>query len=110
MSIEQGYSIGIDLGGTKILTIRCDAQGRVLGQARLPTNADEGPDAVLGRMFATVQRVMADADPAELRGVGVGAPGPLDVATGVLFEPPNLPGWTQVPVRDLLTGWLREQY
>src|SRR5690349_1784090 len=108
--MDSGYIVGIDLGGTKILTARCDLGGQVLAQARLPTHAEEGPDAVLGRIFETVRRVLADCDPAQLVGVGIGAPGPLDSATGVLFNPPNLPGWTRIPLRDLLSEWLREQY
>src|SRR5690242_13406038 len=108
--MDPSYIIGIDLGGTKILTARCDLRGHVAAQARQPTGAEDGLQAVLGRIFQTVETVMADCDPAHLVGVGVGAPGPLDVNTGVLFEPPNLPGWTKVPVRDLLSGWLRERF
>jgi glucokinase len=102
--------IGIDLGGTKILTARCDLRGQVLAQARVPTQAADGPDAVLGRIFATVRTVMAGCDPAQLRGVGIGTPGPLDITTGVVFDPPNLPGWIEVPLRDRLRQWLQAEY
>lgn len=108
--MDPGYIVGIDLGGTKILTARCDLRGQVQAQVRVPTGADDGPDAVLGRIFETVRTVMAACDPAALRGVGIGTPGPLDVTTGVVFNPPNLPGWTRIPLRDLLSQWLREHY
>lgn len=108
--MDPGYIVGVDLGGTKILTARCDLAGRVLAQARLPTRADEGQEAVLGRIFDTIRAVLADCDPAQLLGVGIGTPGSLDVATGVLFNPSNLPGWTEIPLRALLRGWLQEQY
>jgi glucokinase len=108
--MESGYLVGVDLGGTKILTARCDLQGRVLAQARQPTHAARGPEVVLGRIFDTIREVIGASDPAQLRGVGIGSPGALDVARGVVFDPANLPGWTEVPLRDLVSAWLAEQF
>ena len=108
--MESGYLVGVDLGGTKILTARCDLQGRVLAQARLPTHAADGPEVVLGRIFDSIREVIGESDPAHLRGVGIGTPGALDVASGVLFNPANLPGWNEVPLRDLVRTWLGEQF
>jgi glucokinase len=107
--MDPGYIVGVDLGGTKILTARCDLAGQVLAQARLPTLAEEGPDAVLARIFATIQTVLAGCDPAHLRGVGIGSPGTLDNATGTVFDPPNLPGWRVVPLRDRVRAWLQAE-
>lgn len=98
-----GYVVGIDLGGTKILTARVGVQGEIEAQVRELTHATEGSTAVIDRMVNTVARVLEDADPAGLIGVGVGAPGPLDPKTGVLYSPPNLPGWERVPLRDILS-------
>ncbi|HET7081366.1 MAG TPA: ROK family protein [Chloroflexia bacterium] len=103
------YVIGIDLGGTKILTARFDLRGQVLAQVREQTRAEEGPDAVINRMAGTVQAVMQGVDPAGLVGVGVGSPGPIYPATGVVSRPPNLPGWDNVPLRDILRDRLRAQ-
>ncbi len=101
-----GYVVGIDLGGTKIMTARCDLLGHVQAQQRIDTPAAAGPDAVIAAMVNTVQTVTAGADPDQLIGVGVGAPGPLDPTTGILYGPPNLPGWEQVPLRDILSARL----
>jgi glucokinase len=103
------YVVAIDLGGTKILTARLDLQGQVLAQAREQTRAEQGPDAVINRMLGTVQAVMQGADPGRLVGVGVGSPGPIYPATGVVTRPPNLPGWDYVPLRDILRDRLRAQ-
>jgi len=101
------YVIGIDLGGTKILTARFDLRGQVLAQARDQTRAEEGPAAVINRMAGTIEAVMQGADPAGLVGLGVGSPGPIYPATGVVDSPPNLPGWDHVPLRDILRDRLR---
>ena len=108
--MEPGYVVGVDLGGTKVLTARCDRQGQVLAQVRQPTHAADGPEAVLGRIFESIRAVIGESDPAQLQGVGIGAPGALDTASGVQFNPANLPGWTRVPLRDLVRTWLETHF
>jgi glucokinase len=108
--MDNGYLVGIDLGGTKILTARCTLQGAIVAQKRVPTEAAMGPKAILRRIVKTVLDVTAGCDPAGLRGVGVGAPGGVDINTGVLAYAPNLPGWHNVPLRDILSSWLREAF
>jgi glucokinase len=95
MASRQAYTGGIDLGGTKIQAVVIDAGNEVAGQARRPTPTTGGPPDIVAEMAATL-RDAADAagvDTAELRGVGVGAPGAADFATGTLAHAPNLPGW-----------------
>ncbi|MDR7486568.1 MAG: ROK family protein [Armatimonadota bacterium] len=102
-----GPIIGVDLGGTKILTALVDEGGRVLGRARIPTPAS-GPDTDIEAIVQSVRTVVARSgvDLRAVAGMGVGAPGPLDPATGVVFEPPNLPGWKDVPLAERLADRL----
>jgi glucokinase len=103
-------AIGVDLGGTKILTAVVEGDGRVLARERVPT-PQEGPDSVVAAVAGTIEAALAAADvPAHaIVGVGVGAPGPLNPDTGMVFEPPNLKGWHDVPFGALLTGALGMQ-
>jgi glucokinase len=100
------FVIGIDLGGTKIKTALVDNTGKVTAQDYQETNATEaeGPSAVIERMSDAARKVMADAGvkPAQVKAVGVGAPGPLDIEAGILISPPNLPGWFRVPLKQLI--------
>lgn len=100
--------LGIDLGGTKILTALVDDQGQVLARARIATPSG-GPDPVVAAIMDSSRTVVARAGLAlaAVGGVGVGAPGPMDPATGVVFEPPNLPGWRDVPLAEILAPRLR---
>jgi glucokinase len=95
---------GIDLGGTKILVLIAAGDGRVVGQARVATQAAQGPDAVIARIADTVRAAAADAqiEVASIRAAGVSAPGPIDTAEGVITDPPNLPGWHNVPLAKTL--------
>lgn len=97
------YIIGVDLGGTNLRAALSDAQGTIIDEVRVPTLADEGPDAVTGRLVTCIERVRAALPSGgELLGVGVGSPGPLDPFDGVVFTMPNLPGWKNVPLRAIL--------
>lgn len=101
------YVVGVDLGGTQLRAALADSAGRIYAEVRTPTEAAEGPDAVIGRIVACIDQVRASLHAEDvLLGVGVGAPGPLDPEEGVVFTMPNLPGWNNVPLRDMLSSRL----
>lgn len=86
---------GLDLGGTKIQAVVTGRAARVLGAGRRNTPTRGGPEAVVAELAGTVGDALAQGgiDPARLRGVGVGAPGSIDPAAGVVFEAVNIEGW-----------------
>jgi glucokinase len=97
--------VGVDLGGTSIVVGTLPEDGRALyGLATEPTPVQDGPDAVADCMVGLIRRSI-DATRRELgagiqvAGVGVGAPGPLDTARGIVVVAPNL-GWKDMPLRD----------
>jgi len=86
---------GIDLGGTKIQTAIVEPGGKVLGEARRPTPTSGGPQDVADAMAASLRESAqaAGVETASLQGVGVGSPGDVEEATGVVSGARNLPGW-----------------
>ncbi len=101
------YAIGVDLGGTKILTALVDGAGRVVQRHRVPTPR-EGPAAVVEAIAGTVDAVLQGTavHRPQPTGIGVGSPGPLDPRAGIVLEPPNLPGWHDVPLARMLSDRL----
>ena len=97
------YIIAVDLGGTQLRAALADEAGQIYDEVRVRTEAEEGSAAVIERMIACIERVRA-ALPAggDLLGVGIGAPGPLDPFEGVVLNPPNIPGWDNVPLRAIV--------
>ena len=93
--------IGLDLGGTQIRTILADKRGTVLERHTLLTLAQEGQDAVLQRICQAIAAVMP---PQPVLAIGAGVPGPTDPYAGVILMGPNLPGWRNVNLRDLLSA------
>jgi glucokinase len=101
------YVIGVDVGGTKILTMLADTLGNVLAEVEVPTMAAEGGDNVLGRVLQTISAVQQQAGVAGgLLAVAVGVPGPIDVEKGWVHFCPNLP-WTNLPLRQILESKLQ---
>jgi glucokinase len=102
--LTGSHVVGMDLGGTKILAAVVDADGRVVSEAKVKTQPEKGPDAVIERMAQAaqeaVQKLKLDWD--AVRGIGVGAPGPVDPDAGVVHQTPNLPGWEEVPLASQL--------
>jgi glucokinase len=97
--MSEKLMVGVDLGGSKINTVLADAQGNIRARDLIDTIADEGPDAVIGR---TVEAIKHVASGVELLGIGVGAAGACDTAHGIVTHSPNLPGWHNIPLRDII--------
>ena len=96
------YSIGIDLGGTKIMTGLIGMDGTVVQSIEAPTLATEGPQKIIDRMKKSISILSEKIQPELILGIGIGAPGDLDLKHGVVRSAPNLPGWEQVPLATTL--------
>jgi glucokinase len=96
--------LGIDLGGTKILTAVANSQGKILSRDHSITPAKKGYEAVIRSILESAHRALEQANIAisALSAIGVGAPGISNPETGILFTSPNLPGWRDVPLRDIM--------
>jgi glucokinase len=96
-------TIGIDLGGTNIKAGLVDEHQGLRSRREIPTEAERGCDHVIARLI-TLARELRQQLPAsaESPAVGIGVPGPLDHARGIVHHAPNLPGWVNVPLRERL--------
>lgn len=92
--------IAVDLGGTQIRAARYTQEGVQEARVAMPTGAADGQEVVLQRVRSAIRQVW----PLEgtVAAIGMGVPGPLDYRRGVVRFAPNLPGWVQVPIRDLM--------
>ena len=100
------FVLGIDIGGTNLVVGSVAEDGSaVLAEASEPTHAEAGATQVLDRLVALAERAVAatrrQAPGAEIIGVGVGAPGPLDTKRGIVLLTPNL-GWVNMPLRQII--------
>lgn len=97
--------LALDIGGTKLAAGVVTPDGALLASVREPTALGDGPRRIVDRLVELGAKVTSEAGltTGDLAAVGVGCGGPLDVERGIVQDPPNLPGWTDVP----LVAWLR---
>ena len=99
---------GVDIGGTNIKIGLVTGQRRLLGHASIPTQPQDGVRQLVARSAQTIRdlAVQAKLRPGAVRGVGIGAPGPLDIRKDVIIFMPNI-GWRNVPFTRLFAKELR---
>jgi len=95
------FSIGVDLGGTNLRIAAVDDEGRLIEKVTLGTKIALGSKRVLDDMCDAIRRLSEKhRGSSSLVGIGVGVPGIIDMSSGMIRESPNLPGWSDTPVRS----------
>ena len=96
------FFLGIDLGGTNIKSGVVAECGSPLSKCTTRTHAKDGPVEGVRRMCEVGADAIAEAglDLSDIAAVGVATPGTMDIPGGMLLDPPNLPGWENVPIRQ----------
>ncbi|NII50051.1 ROK family transcriptional regulator [Frigoribacterium endophyticum] len=97
--------LGADFGAGHLTTALTDLMGEVLLSRHVELSIADGPEAVLTTMVAEADTLLADLgrSRADLIGVGIGLPGPVQFSTGRPVNPPIMPGWDGFDV----PGWVR---
>ncbi len=93
--------IGIDVGGTKTAVIAGTVDGTILWRRQFPTNASRGFEVIFRDLCTLVDACVREF-PGRASALSVAIGGPLDIARGIVKSPPNLPGWSDIPLKALL--------
>ena len=94
--------LGIDIGGTSLRAALADSPSSILAKARRPAPADQPPEAMVQEISSMYRSLLEQVGSSGAVAVGVSSPGPVDTVAGALVDPPNLPQFTTVPLRDML--------
>jgi glucokinase len=99
------YCVGIDLGGTNIKAGLLDEHRRPTPTVESPTPMQDGREAVVRAIFAAARAAMAQSGVAagDVVGAGIGSPGPISISQGMIITLPNIPGMSNVPLRDMVS-------
>src|SRR5271168_953102 len=105
--MPEQYFIGVDVGGTKVAAGLVNSGGEITHQTRVPMVATEAA-AGLAAVKSAIDSVLTASNLSPelqrlISGIGICAPGPLDPRTGVVINPPNLPGWRNFPLAELIS-------
>ncbi len=106
--MQNTFYAGVDVGGTNIKIGIVDDSGKVVGKDKFPTQPNKGSEIAWEFVKSGLQRLLDQAklDWDDIASVGLGTPGPLDLSTGMILTPTNLPGWHHSPIREQLSTQL----
>lgn len=96
--MNSAFTVGVDLGGTKIATALVDIKGNIAATDYTATGTQRDPSIVIAEIVATVRKVSTVATGERVLAVGVGAAGQIDPNNGTVRSSPNL-GWENVPLQ-----------
>ena len=98
--------LGIDIGGTKVALGLGGPDGELVARSQHAAETHRGPDAMLERIVSETKELLA-ASGGRTQAIGIACGGPLDRRQGLVLGPPNLPGWTSVPIVERLSDALK---
>jgi glucokinase-like ROK family protein len=98
------WVVGIDLGASKTVCALVSDENVITARTRIETHALDGPATVADRICESVRGLLAQTPPdVKVERIGVCSPGPLDHVSGMIYDPPNLTGWRNVPFAAMLS-------
>ena len=109
----HGIVLVADLGGNHARAAVVDLGGHLLAEEHEPMKIATGPEVVLAWVDGAFRRLLADTgwEADQVRGIGVGVPGPVEFDSGMVTQPPIMPGWDGYPIAERLRHtWHRPVY
>lgn len=97
--------IGVDLGATNINSLLMREDGEILARDFRPSLGYQGKEKVLSQIILSIKTLKKEKKKFNISsflGVGVGSPGPLSVKDGIIWHSPNISGWENIPIVDIL--------
>ncbi|MGI9455266.1 MAG: ROK family protein [Aeoliella sp.] len=103
---QPPFFAGIDVGGTNIKMGIVDDSGQPVAFTKIPTQEADGPNRAAERMAETIATMQSEIGlaPGDVAHIGLATPGPLDLNTGMLLTPGNLPHWHETPIREVVSA------
>ncbi len=95
------YLVGIDIGGTKCAIVIGDKDFEIHKKIKFETKTEQGYLAILEEFFKHLDDLFLEIPQKQFKQIGISCGGPLDSVNGMVYSPPNLPGWDNVPIVDI---------
>lgn len=104
LNSRAGYVIGVELNTANAVCLLCDFQAGVIDRMISRIEISAGPQNTIEVIADMVLRIVEQngLESGQIFGVGLVSAGPFDCENGVMINPPNFPGWLDVPIRDLV--------
>jgi len=97
------YYIGLDIGGTKCAVVVGDKDFNVYRKVQFETRTERAYTEILNEFHQHIEELLKEFSKEKLKRIGISCGGPLDSKEGVIYSPPNLPGWDNVPIVEIFS-------
>ena len=94
--------IGIDVGGTNVKIALVDDKGSILYSNSVPTRAEMGYEYTVNNIKQAIRDLMNESKCTDIQGIGFDFPGQIDYKNGVVRLAPNIPGWVNIPIAQII--------
>lgn len=98
---KKKFAVGVDLGGTSIKVGLVDPKGKIVNKISVDSHAEKGPDAVIKQIKRGIKEVTEEKRD-KIIGIGIGAPGSVELKKGTVENPPNFPGWGKIHIGNII--------
>jgi glucokinase len=102
--MAEKWIVGVDLGGTTTKLAFISTYGEIVHKWEIPTDKSDGGKNITTNIAKSIDRKLEELEQpkSKLIGIGMGAPGPVNLESGIIYEAVNL-GWeNEYPLQDLL--------
>ena len=96
--------IGIDVGGTNVKLALVSNEGKIIYSNSIPTHAEMGYEYTVNNIKEAISILLKETEnkPEDVQGIGFGFPGQVDYKSGIVRLAPNIPGWIDVPIANMI--------
>lgn len=107
MTEQTETFVGVDIGGTKVAAGLVNSNGEILFKTRNPMKASGSAEEGLSAVCQAIDTVLAASRGAQISSIGLSAPGTVDIETGTVLNPSNLPCWRNYPLAEAIRNAYR---
>lgn len=101
--LNEDVYLGLDIGGTKCAVVVGNSSFVIKKKVFFETRVERGFEAILSEFQEHIDSLLADLPGCSLKRIGISCGGPLDSVKGMIYSPPNLPGWDNVPIVEIFS-------
>ena len=104
-AMTKKYRVGVDVGGTNVKVALVDKTGSIVYTDTVPTRAEMGYEYTISNIIKAISDVIKESKVTKdaVEGIGFGFPGQIDCDNGIVRLAPNIPGWVDIPIADIVS-------
>lgn len=105
LNAHSGYAIGLSLEVNDVICVISDFRAKILYSEHIKIDVADGKNVIIDQMIALIENAInhVQIGKSKIMGVGLAIPGPCNYQKGIMINPPNFPGWINVPIKDIFS-------